>query len=70
MTDEYKDGELLSLWRKQAVAKMRAEYMRLQTAAESCLTHKEGNPGDYSKSLATMAHCYLRAAQCFDEGKP
>ena len=61
----YVNGELLRRWRREAAAHMRAKYLRLQHAAESCQSHKEGDPGDYAKSLAIIAGCYLRAAECF-----
>lgn len=67
MSTYYANGELLKKWRREAMATMRAQYIRLQTAAESCQSHKDGNPGDYAKSLAIIAGCYLRAAECFAE---
>ena len=63
----YVNGELLARWRKEGKAEMMKQYNRLQRAAEGCQSHKDGNPGDYAKSLATIAGCYLKAAACFDE---
>ena len=66
MSGVYKDGELLAQWRKEAKDSLMKHHRRLKKAGESCESYKEGNPGDYARSMLIMADYYLKAAACFD----
>ena len=65
--DDRGPTDFLALWRMQARAKMRADYMRATAAAESCKSLQEGKPTRYAAALLQIGKDYLAASQCFED---
>lgn len=62
--------DFLTLWRREAIGKLREMAVRATNTGEACGSTQRGEPTAYAAALLQIGKEYEAASRCFQEGTP